>query len=97
MELFGHFPVQALINYHWKKVQRGYYCIFIFPFLLELVLVTIWQNSDANFRSGNPPDIILLSAIVLLALYQLSIEVIQFISWPNTYLKNPWNYVELTE
>ena len=44
MALFGTLAVQAIVNFHWHKVQKVLWALFMGPYILQLTVFFYWSN-----------------------------------------------------
>lgn len=71
--IFGYFPIQALINYHWAKSRVSLMSATFLPYLILLVFYTIWvfvELQSDEFILEMP----MRGSIICLATYFIMVE-----------------------
>ena len=106
VNIFLNFSVQAIINYHWKRVKVFSYCQTMLPYLIQLISFSWWSNvtlADGLLNTDKMDSQICIFLLRVISWYFVILEFNQILKMCNTnghilgifyYLMVFWNYVE---
>jgi len=98
-DIFDTKAIQILISYKWRGIQYKVFRRYLIPYVLFILIFTIWSNVFYEQRNGEDVyfygQLGISGLLILSSLYFMWAELIQLRIAGVKFFYDPWNYIDI--